>query len=34
MLQNILLKTLEQNKATETYLLQEDFNSALIRLKI
>lgn len=32
-LQNILLKTLEQNKAAETYLLQEDFNSALNEIK-
>ncbi|MCC8418269.1 MAG: hypothetical protein LN590_01340 [Rickettsia endosymbiont of Glossina mortisans submortisans] len=32
-LQSILLKTLEQNKAAETYLLQEDFNSALNEIK-
>ncbi|MEY4463417.1 MAG: hypothetical protein RLZZ81_388 [Pseudomonadota bacterium] len=32
-LQNILLKTLEQNKAAENYLLQEDFSSALNEIK-
>ncbi|HJD59881.1 MAG TPA: hypothetical protein LFW20_04405 [Rickettsia endosymbiont of Omalisus fontisbellaquei] len=32
-LQNILLKTLEQNKAVENYLLQEDFSSALNEIK-
>ncbi|WP_392506242.1 hypothetical protein ACE5D9_00525 [Rickettsia sp. 2024-CO-Wats] len=32
-LQSILLKTLEQNKAAETYLLQKDFNSALNEIK-
>ena len=32
-LQNILLKTLEQNKTDETYLLQKDFNGALNEIK-
>lgn len=32
-LQNILLKTLKQNKAVENYLLQEDFSSALNEIK-
>ncbi|AJQ51704.1 MAG: hypothetical protein AB8U88_00645 [Rickettsia conorii subsp. raoultii] len=32
-LQSILLKTLEQNKAAETYLLQQDFNSALNEIR-
>ncbi len=32
-LQNILLKTLEQNKAVGNYLLQKDFSSALNEIK-
>ncbi|MCX4079501.1 hypothetical protein N7280_02425 [Rickettsia rhipicephali] len=32
-LQSILLKTLEQNKAAETYLLQKEFNNALNEIK-
>ncbi|AFC70949.1 hypothetical protein [Rickettsia australis] len=33
LLQDIMLKTLEQNKIVETYLIQEDFSSALDELQ-
>ncbi|AAY61247.1 hypothetical protein PQ676_07045 [Rickettsia felis] len=33
LLQDIMLKTLEQNKTVETYLIQEDFSSALDELQ-
>jgi len=33
LLQDIMLKTLEQNKAVETYLIKEDFISALSELQ-
>lgn len=33
LLQDIMLKTLEQNKAVATYLIKEDFSSALSELQ-
>ncbi|MCZ6902664.1 MAG: hypothetical protein O7C59_09565 [Rickettsia endosymbiont of Ixodes persulcatus] len=33
LLQDIMLQTLEQNKTVETYLIQEDFSSALNELQ-
>ncbi|WP_064429405.1 hypothetical protein [Rickettsia sp. Tenjiku01] len=33
LLQDIMLKTLEQNQIVETYLIQEDFNSTLDELQ-
>ncbi|AXU06788.1 MULTISPECIES: hypothetical protein [spotted fever group] len=33
LLQDIMLKTLEQNKTVETYLIQEDFSSTLDELQ-
>ncbi|GAA5252287.1 hypothetical protein [Candidatus Rickettsia kedanie] len=33
LLQDIMFKTLEQNKTVETYLIQEDFISALDELQ-
>ncbi|WP_032138883.1 hypothetical protein [Rickettsia tamurae] len=33
LLQDIMLKTLEQNKTVETYLVQEDVSSALSELQ-
>ncbi|WP_341787604.1 hypothetical protein [Rickettsia endosymbiont of Cantharis rufa] len=33
LLQDIMFKTLEQNKAIKTYLIKEDFSSALSELQ-
>ncbi|HJD55972.1 MAG TPA: hypothetical protein LFW21_04985 [Rickettsia endosymbiont of Pyrocoelia pectoralis] len=33
-LQDILLKTLEQNKAIESYIIQKDFDNALAEMEI
>ncbi|AAU04087.1 hypothetical protein [Rickettsia typhi] len=33
LLKDIMLKTLEQNKTVETYLIQQDFSSALDELQ-